>query len=75
MRAIRREDASAGERQSRPLVAGPDKLAPGKHVILLDFKYDGGGAGKGGTATLTVDDNAGRPGPDRAHHPDPCRAR
>jgi len=41
---------------SRTTVAGPDKLAPGKHVILLDFKYDGGGIGKGGTATLTVGD-------------------
>jgi len=41
---------------SRTTVAGPDKLAAGKHVILLDFKYDGGGIGKGGTATLTVDD-------------------
>ncbi|MBI5315234.1 MAG: arylsulfatase [Nitrospirae bacterium] len=40
---------------TRTTIAGPDKLAPGKHVILLDFKYDGGGIGKGGTATLTVD--------------------
>jgi arylsulfatase len=41
---------------ARYTVAGPAKLAPGKHVILLDFKYDGGGFGKGGTATLKVDD-------------------
>jgi len=35
--------------------AGEEKLAPGKHVVLVDFKYDGGGLGKGGTATLSVD--------------------
>ena len=35
-------------------VAGPEKLAPGKHTIVLDFKYDGG-LGKGGTAALKVD--------------------
>ncbi|MBN69954.1 MAG: arylsulfatase [Gimesia sp.] len=38
-------------------VAGKEKLKPGKHVITLDFKYDGGGVGKGGQATLTVDGN------------------
>lgn len=36
--------------------AGKEKLAPGKHVILVDFTYDGGGIGKGGTVTLSVDD-------------------
>ena len=34
---------------------GPDALAPGKHTILFDFKYDGPGFGKGGTGTLSVD--------------------
>src|SRR5262249_32644791 len=38
-------------------VAAKDKLSPGKHTIRLDFKYDGGGMGKGGTATLSVDGN------------------
>ncbi|MBI5232248.1 MAG: arylsulfatase, partial [Coriobacteriales bacterium] len=38
-------------------VAGKEKLAPGEHVILVDFTYDGGGIGKGGTVALTVDDN------------------
>jgi hypothetical protein len=38
----------------RYTVTGPDKLAPGKHTIVLDFKYDGG-LGKGGTAALLVD--------------------
>ncbi len=34
---------------------GKDKLAPGKHTVELDFKTDGAGLGKGGTATLLVD--------------------
>lgn len=36
-------------------VQGPAKLAPGKHKIVLDFAYDGGGVGKGGMASLLVD--------------------
>lgn len=32
-------------------------LKPGKHTIVYDFKYDGGGLGKGGTGTITVDGN------------------
>jgi arylsulfatase len=39
----------------RYTVAGKDKVSPGRHVITLDFNYDGGGVGKGGQATLTVD--------------------
>jgi arylsulfatase len=39
----------------RYTVAGKDKLTPGKHVVTLDFNYDGGGIGKGGEATLSVD--------------------
>ena len=35
-------------------IAAKDKLAPGKHTIVYDFKYDGG-LGKGGTGTLQVD--------------------
>jgi arylsulfatase len=34
---------------------GPDALAPGKHTIVFDFKYDGPGFGKGGTGILNVD--------------------
>jgi arylsulfatase len=37
-------------------IAGKEALAPGKHVILLDFAYDGGGIGKGGAVTIRVDD-------------------
>jgi arylsulfatase len=36
-------------------VAAKDKLTAGKHTIHLDFKYDGGGMGKGATAVLSVD--------------------
>jgi arylsulfatase len=39
----------------RYTVAGKDKISPGRHVVTLDFNYDGGGVGKGGQATLTVD--------------------
>jgi arylsulfatase A-like enzyme len=39
----------------RYTVSGKDKLPPGKHNVALDFKSDGPGLGKGGTATLTVD--------------------
>jgi len=39
----------------RSSIAGKDKLAPGKHVIGVDFKYDGKGLGKGGAVALAVD--------------------
>ena len=39
----------------RTAVAAKDPLTPGKHTIIVDFKYDGGGIGKGGAASLTVD--------------------
>jgi arylsulfatase A-like enzyme len=32
-----------------------EPLTPGKHAIRYEFKYDGGGVGKGGTGTLFVD--------------------
>jgi hypothetical protein len=34
---------------------GTAALAPGKHTIVFDFKYDGPGFGKGGTGVLKVD--------------------
>ncbi len=40
---------------ARYSVAGKEALKPGKHTILFDFKYDGGGLGKGGKGTLQVD--------------------
>ncbi len=42
----------------RYCVTGKDALPSGKHNIDLDFKYDGPGLGKGGTATLLVDGKA-----------------
>ena len=39
----------------RYTVASSQKLTPGKHTILFDFAYDGGGVGKGGTGTLLID--------------------
>jgi len=40
---------------ARYTIAGKDKLTPGKHTILFDFKYDGPGIAKGGTGVLKVD--------------------
>jgi len=36
-------------------IAGKDQLTPGAHTIVYDFKYDGGGLGKGGVGTIQVD--------------------
>ena len=36
-------------------VAGKEALPAGKHTLKMEFAYDGGGIGKGGTATLFVD--------------------
>ena len=41
-------------------------VAPGKATIRLDFAYDGGGLGKGGTATLSV--NGHKVAAGRIHH-------
>jgi len=38
----------------RTTFAGKDKLPAGKATIVVDFKYDGGGMGKGGEVTMTV---------------------
>jgi len=35
--------------------AGEEALAPGKHTIVFDFKYDGPGMAKGGTGVFKVD--------------------
>jgi arylsulfatase A-like enzyme len=44
-----------GQKKSKTRIAGGEKLAPGKHTIVFDFTYDGGGIGKGGNGTLKVD--------------------
>jgi len=36
-------------------VEGEKPVPAGRHVVTLDFNYDGGGLGKGGKATLSVD--------------------
>ncbi len=38
----------------RTTVAAAKPLAPGKSTVRVEFAYDGGGPGKGGTATLFV---------------------
>ena len=38
----------------RFVVESPDALPAGKATVKLDFAYDGGGLGKGGVATLSV---------------------
>jgi arylsulfatase len=42
------------QRKDKTRISGPDKLVPGKHTVAFDFVYDGGGLGKGGKGTLTV---------------------
>jgi len=37
-------------------IAGTKPLTAGKHTVVFDFAYDGGGPGKGGKGTLFVDD-------------------
>jgi len=36
-------------------IAADTAVTPGKHTVVFDFKYDGGGIGKGGTGTISVD--------------------
>ena len=47
--------ALSNQPQHKYKVASNEKLSAGKHTIRFDFKYDGGGIGKGGTGTLSVD--------------------
>jgi arylsulfatase len=47
--------AFSNQEQHKYRVAANQKLSPGKHTVRFDFKYDGGGLGKGGTGTLLVD--------------------
>ncbi|MGC3969518.1 MAG: arylsulfatase [Pirellulales bacterium] len=44
-----------GQRKDKTRIAGTEKLAPGKHTLVFDFVYDGGGLGKGGKGSLSVD--------------------
>ena len=47
--------AFSNQKQYKYRIASKEKLAAGKHTLKFDFKYDGGGYGKGGTGTLSVD--------------------
>src|SRR5262249_10903551 len=47
--------ALSNEAKYRWQIAAKDKLPAGKHTIQFDFKYDGGGLGKGATGVLSVD--------------------
>lgn len=42
--------------QARYRVAGTKALPPGPSTVRMEFRYDGGGLGKGGTAILSVND-------------------
>lgn len=41
--------------RERTVLAGTDELPSGASTVTLEFLYDGGGAGKGGEAILSVD--------------------
>ncbi|MEN6467254.1 MAG: arylsulfatase [Syntrophaceae bacterium] len=36
-------------------IAAADPLTPGRHTVVFDFQYDGGGIGRGGAGTISVD--------------------
>jgi arylsulfatase len=40
----------------RTVIAAREPLAPGRHAIIVEFRYDGGGIGRGGAIVLSVDD-------------------
>jgi arylsulfatase len=42
--------------QERYKIVSSASVVPGKNVVKLDFKYDGGGIAKGGIATLYLND-------------------
>ena len=41
----------------RPTFAAKNALAKGKNKLVVDFKYDGAGMGKGGTVTMSANGN------------------
>lgn len=47
--------AFSNQPQHKYRIASSQPLAPGKHTVRLDFRYDRGGPGKGGVGTLLVD--------------------
>jgi arylsulfatase A-like enzyme len=57
--------------QERPTFASETALPKGKATIVVDFKYDGGGMGKGGEVTLTA--NGAKIGSGRLEHTVPIQ--
>ncbi|MFI6432395.1 sulfatase-like hydrolase/transferase [Rhodococcus oryzae] len=52
----------------RTTVLSEEALTPGEHQVRVEFAYDGGGIGRGGTATIYVDgDEAGSGHVERTH--------
>jgi arylsulfatase len=47
--------AFGNQKKDKTRIVSKEKLAPGKHTIKLEFKYNGPGLGKGGVGTLLVD--------------------
>ena len=43
------------QRKDKTRIISDQRLTPGQHTIAFDFKYDGGGVGKGGNGTLSID--------------------
>jgi hypothetical protein len=40
---------------ARYTIASDEALTPGRHSLVFDFEYDGGGIGRGGIGTISVD--------------------
>ena len=58
---------------ARYTVAAPQALPAGPATVTLDFAYDGGGVGKGGKATLSVNGKASLKGASRRPNPTSSR--
>jgi hypothetical protein len=43
------------QKKSKTRIVGSERLTSGKYSIAFDFTYDGGGIGRGGQGTLSVD--------------------
>jgi hypothetical protein len=51
-------------------IAGDVPIPPGQHQVRVEFGYDGGGLGKGGTVILYLDGCTERPGTRRSDRTD-----
>ena len=48
-------------------IEAADKLPEGSHLVRVEFDYDGGGVGKGGVATLFIDNKQAAQGRLNSH--------